>query len=70
MAYMKRNEVLESTGLSLKSLRLLMANGRFPQPVRYWGRTVVWEERDVMDWAFEQRCRREQQEAAKQTSAQ
>ena len=62
MAFMRRNEVLESTGLSKELLYKLVNSGRFPK-ARYWGRTVVWEERDVNNWIFEERCRREDREA-------
>lgn len=62
MAYMKRQEVLETTGLSSKALFVLVDQGRFPKPARYWGRAFVWEERDVNNWMLELRFRREEQE--------
>lgn len=63
MAYMKRKEVLEITGLSGKALFMLVDRGRFPKPAGYWGRALVWEERDIHNWLLELRFRREDQEA-------
>ena len=60
MSYMKLKEVLESTGLSKKALFKLVASGRFPKHARYWGRTLVWEEKVIHNWIFEERVRREQ----------
>ena len=68
MSYMKLKEVLESTGLSKKALFKLVASGRFPKHARYWGRTLVWEERDIHNWMEELRFKREEQEAEKRLS--
>jgi prophage regulatory protein len=44
---MRKHEVLRRTGLSNSSLYLLMADGRFPRPVRLAPRTVRWVESEV-----------------------
>lgn len=46
-ALMRKHEVLRRTGLSNSSLYLLIANGRFPRPIRLGPRTVRWVEREV-----------------------
>ncbi|WP_235944328.1 MULTISPECIES: helix-turn-helix transcriptional regulator [Variovorax] len=47
---MRKHEVLRRTGLSNSSLYLLMADGRFPRPVRLGPRTVRWVEREVQNF--------------------
>ncbi|RTD84973.1 helix-turn-helix transcriptional regulator [Variovorax paradoxus] len=49
-ALMRKHEVLRRTGLSNSSLYLLMADGRFPRPVRLGPRTVRWVEREVQNF--------------------
>ena len=68
MSYIKLNEVLEVTGLSKKALFNLVKKGRFPKPVRYWGRALVWEEKDFHIWMEELRFRREERKAEKELS--
>ena len=68
MSYIKLKELLKTTGLSQEALFKLVNQGRFPKPARYWGRALVWEERDIHNWMEELRFRREGQKAEKELS--
>ncbi|MBK6008678.1 AlpA family phage regulatory protein [Ramlibacter ginsenosidimutans] len=46
-ALLKKEEVLRRTGISNSGLYLIMAEGRFPRPVRVGPRTVRWVESEV-----------------------
>lgn len=47
---LRRPDVIERTGLSRSTLYTLIANGRFPAPVRIATRAVAWHEADVDAW--------------------
>lgn len=47
---MRRPAVLAATGLSKSSLYAMMAEGRFPAPLKISTRSVAWNARDVSAW--------------------
>jgi prophage regulatory protein len=47
---MRRPAVTEATGLSRSTIYQLMAEGRFPRPVRLGMRAVAWREADIEQW--------------------
>lgn len=49
-ALLRKQEVLRRADLSHSSLYALMAEGRFPRPVRIGARSVRWVESEVQDF--------------------
>ena len=47
---LRRNAVLDRTGLSVSTLYYFINEGRFPKPVKLGLRSVGWFERDIEDW--------------------
>lgn len=46
----RRPEVEDRTGLSRSTIYAMMAEGRFPQPVRLGKRAVGWTQTSIGDW--------------------
>jgi prophage regulatory protein len=46
----RRPEVLNLVGLSRATIYLMMAEGRFPKPVKVGLRAVAWREADIEAW--------------------
>ena len=42
--------VLKLTGMAKATIYRLIADRRFPRPIRITGRAVAWRERDVLEW--------------------
>jgi prophage regulatory protein len=49
----RRPEVETLTGLSCATIYRLMAEGRFPKPVKLGERSVAWREADLEVWLAE-----------------
>ena len=47
---LRRQEVESLTGLSRATLYAMMAEGRFPKPLRLGRRSVGWRLSDIDDW--------------------
>ncbi|MBO6689275.1 MAG: AlpA family transcriptional regulator [Henriciella sp.] len=47
---LRREEVLNRTGLSVSTLYYFMKEGRFPQRIKLGVRSVGWLEKDIDDW--------------------
>ncbi|GIK49269.1 MAG: AlpA family phage regulatory protein [Hyphomonadaceae bacterium] len=47
---MRRPAVLAATGLSKSSLYAMIAEGRFPAPLKISARAVAWNASDVSEW--------------------
>jgi prophage regulatory protein len=47
---LRRAEVQRVTGLPTSTLYDMMANGRFPRPVRLTSNRVGWLESEIKDW--------------------
>ncbi|WP_071820855.1 helix-turn-helix transcriptional regulator [Parasynechococcus marenigrum] len=43
-------QFLEMTGLSTSTIYRWMTDGTFPKQIQLGSRSVVWNERDVIDW--------------------
>ena len=46
----RRPQVEKATGLSRTTIYQMMAEDRFPKPVRLGKRAVGWRESDLSDW--------------------
>lgn len=46
----RRPEVEEITGLSRSGIYQMMAEGRFPRPIKLAARVVVWPESAIREW--------------------
>jgi prophage regulatory protein len=51
--FLRRPEVEKRTGLSTSTLYSLIAQGKFPKPIKITGHRVAWIETEVDDWAAE-----------------
>ena len=47
---LRANDVVRLTGLSLSTLKRMVLDGRFPNPVRLSPRRIGWQARDVKGW--------------------
>lgn len=47
---LRRQAVIEMTGLSRSAIYLMMKQGRFPQSFNINARTVGWKKREIQDW--------------------
>ena len=54
--FMRRRDVEKVTGLPRSTIYLMMAEGRFPKPIRISSKSVAWLESDIANWQ-EQRIR-------------
>lgn len=50
MKLLKRKQVEEASGLSRSSIYQMMAEGRFPKPLKVGRRAVRWSEEDLKQW--------------------
>ena len=48
--FIRLPQVLEMTGLSTSTIYRWMTDGTFPKQIQLGSRSVVWNERDVIDW--------------------
>ena len=48
--YLRRPAVEDLTGLSRSTIYQMMAEGRFPRPIKITGKAVAWSQRDVEEW--------------------
>jgi prophage regulatory protein len=46
----RRTAVEQDTGLSRSSIYSLIAEGKFPKPIRLTERSVAWRESDIQQW--------------------
>jgi prophage regulatory protein len=51
--FLRRPQVEKRTGLSTSTLYALIAQGKFPKPIRITGHRVAWIESEVDAWAAE-----------------
>ena len=47
---LRRRDVEEQIGLGCSTLYSLMAEGKFPKPIKIGRRAVGWLESDIIDW--------------------
>ena len=47
---LRRRDVEILTGLSRSTLYAMMANGKFPSPIKLGERAVGWQDKDFADW--------------------
>jgi len=47
---LRRKQVEEASGLSRSSIYQMMAEGRFPKPLKVGRRAVRWSEEDLKHW--------------------
>ena len=47
---MRRKDVEKRIGLACSTIYSLMADGKFPRPVKVGRRAVGWKEQDIIDW--------------------
>ena len=52
--FIRLPQVLEMTGLSTSTIYRWMTDGTFPKQIQLGSRSVVWNERDVIDWMNQQ----------------
>ena len=50
MKLLRINEVTETIGLSTPSIYRLMAEGKFPRPIKIGQRAVAWRKKDLKKW--------------------
>jgi len=50
MKLLRRKQVEEASGLSRSSIYQMMAEGRFPKPLKVGRRAVRWSEEDLKHW--------------------
>ena len=50
MKLLRRKQVEEASGLSRSSIYQMMAEGRFPKPLKVGRRAVRWCEEDLEQW--------------------
>lgn len=48
--FLRRVHIEDMTGLSRSTIYAMMAEGRFPKPVKLSKRAVGWRESDVVAW--------------------
>ncbi|QCP87440.1 AlpA family transcriptional regulator [Cereibacter sphaeroides] len=48
--YLRRTNVESVTGLSRTTIYRLMAEGKFPKPVKLTSRAVAWPESRISEW--------------------
>ncbi len=46
----RRTEVESLTGLSRSTIYSLMADGKFPRPIRLTAKAVAWPESKIREW--------------------
>ena len=52
--FIRLPQVLEMTALSTSTIYRWMTDGTFPKQIQLGSRSVVWNERDVIDWMNQQ----------------
>ena len=52
--FIRLPQVLEMKGLSTSTIYRWMTDGTFPRQIQLGSRSVVWNERDVIDWMNQQ----------------
>ena len=50
LTVLRRRDVEALVGLSRSSIYMMMAQGRFPRPVRVGARAVAWRLTDIQTW--------------------
>ena len=48
--FIRLPQVIEMTTLAKPTIYKYMAKGTFPKQIQIGGKSVVWNERDVIDW--------------------
>lgn len=61
---LRRRDVERATGLSRSTLYALMADGKFPRPIRLSLRAVGWLESDLQEWQAARAAKRDAPTAA------
>lgn len=52
--FLKIADVIGKVGFSQSSIYAMMADGKFPQPIRVLGKSNRWLESDINQWMAEQ----------------
>ena len=52
--FLRLPEVLQITGMGKTFIYARMKDGTFPKQIQLGSRSVVWNERDVIDWMNQQ----------------
>ena len=52
--FIRLPQVIEMTTLAKPTIYKYMAKGTFPKQIQICGKSVVWNERDVIDWMNQQ----------------
>ncbi len=52
--FIRLRQVLEMTGMSRSYIYARIAHDAFPKQIQLGSRSVVWNERDVIDWMNQQ----------------
>lgn len=52
--FIRLPQVIEMTTLAKPTIYKYMAKGTFPKQIQIGGKSVVWNERDVIDWMNQQ----------------
>jgi prophage regulatory protein len=65
--FLRKQAVIDATGLSESSIYELMGEGKFPKPVPLEGRRVAWLESEILEWQKKHIAARERGVKAKRT---
>ena len=57
--HLRRPAVETLTGLSRSTLYAMMAEGRFPRPIKLGERAVGWSETEISAWLEDRKAQRE-----------
>lgn len=57
--FMSKDQLLEIIPISRSTLYLLIRKGRFPKPVKFYGRAAAWVKKEVDDWIKERMADRD-----------
>ena len=52
--FIRLTQVVEMTGLAKSTIYKWIRLGEFPKQIQLGGKSVVWNERDVIDWMNQQ----------------
>ena len=57
---LRRNQVIQRTGISTSSIYNFIAAGTFPEPIQLGSRSVGWLEHEIDEWISERIEKRDQ----------
>ena len=52
--FIRLPQVVEMTGMGKTFIYARISDGTFPKQIQHGGKSVVWNERDVIDWMNQQ----------------